>query len=122
MQVVVGHVFQYGTAQASANDTVLYGDDMCEVAAHIVQYLFIDRLQETHVVVSHAYALSLECKYRNEKVGVDTLETLRNRASLVRGFDGHRYAIYSKGGFTRNLSESGDVELYTLDEVLHPSF
>lgn len=63
----------------------------------------------------------VECKYRNEKVGVDTLETLRNRASLVRGFDGQRYAIYSKGGFTRNLSESGDVELYTLDEILHPS-
>ena len=59
-----------------------------------------------------------ECKYKGEPVGADVLETLRRRASLVKGFDGARFAIYSKSGFTGNLRESGNVELYDLNDVL----
>ncbi len=59
-----------------------------------------------------------ECKYRNFPVDVDVLETLRYRSSLVKGFDVHRYIIYSKGGFTDNLKATDDVELYSLDDIL----
>ena len=44
-----------------------------------------------------------ECKYRNERVGMDVLETLRRRASLVRGFEESKFVIYSKMPFTENL-------------------
>lgn len=60
-----------------------------------------------------------ECKYRNESAGTDVLEKLKRRASLVRGFDRRSYVIYSKSGFTRNLEESKEAELYTLDDILH---
>lgn len=60
-----------------------------------------------------------ECKYRNEVVGMDVLETLRHRASLVKGFDEARFVIYSRKGFTQNLIDSRSAELNVLDDVLH---
>ncbi len=60
-----------------------------------------------------------ECKYRNEPVGVDVLDTLKRRASLVRGFDESRFIIYAKCGFTENLEGSGAAELNRLEDVLY---
>ena len=60
-----------------------------------------------------------ECKYRNEPVGVDVLDTLKRRASLVRGFDESRFIIYAKCGFTENLERSGAAELNRLEDVLY---
>jgi len=60
-----------------------------------------------------------ECKYRNEPVGVDVLDTLKCRASLVRGFDESRFIIYAKCGFTENLERSGAAELNRLEDVLY---
>ena len=59
-----------------------------------------------------------ECKYRNEPVGMDALETLRHRASLVKGIDQCRFVLYSRKGFTENLRGSQAVELYALEDVL----
>lgn len=59
-----------------------------------------------------------ECKYRNEPVGMDVLDTLRHRASLVKGIDESRFVLYSKRGFTENLQRTKDLEMYSLDDVL----
>ena len=61
----------------------------------------------------------VECKYRGDPVGADVVETLRRRASLVKGFDECRFAVYSKSGFAGNMERSGAVELYTFDDVLN---
>ncbi len=62
--------------------------------------------------------LFVECKYRNEKVGQDILDTLMHRASLVKGYDERRYALFSKSGFKDGMDDRSDVDLYTLDDVL----
>lgn len=60
------------------------------------------------------------CKYRNEKIGVDELELIREYASVFgRGLNYHYY-IFSKGGFTEGLlkaQERGEVQLITLDDL-----
>ena len=58
-----------------------------------------------------------ECKYRNEPVGTDVLQTLIHKTSLVKGYDKCRYVLYSKSGFTAELQDR-DVELFDLDSVL----
>lgn len=60
------------------------------------------------------------CKYRNEKIGVDELELLRDYASVFGKGDNYHYYIFSKGGFTEGLlqaQERGEVRLITLDEL-----
>lgn len=60
------------------------------------------------------------CKYRNEKIGVDELERLRDYASVFGKGDNYHYYIFSKGGFTAGLlqaQERGEVRLITLDEL-----
>ena len=59
-----------------------------------------------------------ECKYRNEPVGTDVLQTLIHRTSLVKGYDECRYVLYSKSGFTAELQDR-DVELFDLNSVLN---
>lgn len=59
-----------------------------------------------------------ECKYKREPAGMDILDTLRRRAALVKGYDERRLVIYSRSGFTGSLVESGEAELYTLEDVL----
>lgn len=60
------------------------------------------------------------CKYRNEKIGVDELELIREYASVFgRGLNYHYY-IFSKGGFTEGLlkaQERGEVRLITLADL-----
>ncbi|MDD7389667.1 MAG: ATP-binding protein [Lachnospiraceae bacterium] len=60
------------------------------------------------------------CKYRNEKIGMDELELLRNYASVFRKDGIFHYYIFSKGGFTPALLEAekqGEVTLLTLDDL-----
>lgn len=59
----------------------------------------------------------VECKYRNEKVGEDVLDTLVTRSALVKGYDVRRYVICSKSGFEESLKKR-DVLLLTLDDML----
>ncbi len=59
----------------------------------------------------------VECKYRNEKVGEDVLDTLVARSALVKGYDVRRYVICSKAGFEEGL-EKRDVLLLTLGDML----
>lgn len=60
------------------------------------------------------------CKYRNEKIGVDELERLRNYASAFGKGSNYHYYIFSKGGFTEGLlqaQERGEVRLLTLGDI-----
>lgn len=60
------------------------------------------------------------CKYRNEKIGVDELELLRDYAAVFGKGTRYYYFIFSKGGFTDGLlqaQERGEVQLITLEEL-----
>jgi len=58
-----------------------------------------------------------ECKYKNERTGNDVIEQLRQKVRLVKGYDERHLVIYSQAGFADDI-RGGDVELYTLDDVL----
>lgn len=62
-----------------------------------------------------------ECKWRNEAVDADVLDTLLRRGALL-GEHIERYYLFSKEGFTDNCRQRaaaiGDVELVTLKEML----
>lgn len=60
------------------------------------------------------------CKYRNEKIGLDELELLREYAAVFGKGMNYHYYIFSKGGFTDGLlqaQERGEVRLVTLEEL-----
>jgi len=60
------------------------------------------------------------CKYRNEKIGMDELELIRNYANVFRKNGIFHYYIFSKGGFTSALLEAesrGEVTLLTLEDL-----
>ena len=60
------------------------------------------------------------CKYKNEKIGVDELELLKNYANVFGYGDSYKYYIFSKGGFTDALLElerQGEVNLITLSDM-----
>lgn len=61
------------------------------------------------------------CKYRNEPVGFDELNLLREYATAFKKSARFHYYIFSKSGFTRDLQaaeERGEVRLIPLDEML----
>lgn len=60
------------------------------------------------------------CKYRNEKIGVDELDLLREYAAVFGKGDLYHYYIFSKGGFTDSLlqaSERKEVTLVSLEDM-----
>ena len=64
--------------------------------------------------------LLCSCKYRNEKIGLDELELLRDYASVFGKGIHYHYYFFSKGGFTDGFlqaRERGEVRLITLAEL-----
>lgn len=60
------------------------------------------------------------CKYRNEKIGLDELELLRDYAVVFGKGNNYHYYIFSKGGFTDGLlqaQERGEVQLITMEQL-----
>ena len=60
------------------------------------------------------------CKYRNEKIGLDELELIREYASVFGKGLNYHYFIFSKGGFTEGLLQAqnrGEVRLFTLGDI-----
>ena len=60
------------------------------------------------------------CKYRNEKIGLDELELIREYAAVFGKGATYHYYIFSKGGFTDGLlqaQERGEVQLLTLADI-----
>lgn len=70
-------------------------------------------------VEDRAYLIG-SCKYRNEKVGADELELLREYASVFGKGTAYYYYIFSKSGFTEGLLDAqarGEVTLVSLEEL-----
>ena len=60
------------------------------------------------------------CKYRNETIGMDELDLIRDYASVFGNGSNYYYYIFSKGGFTDGLlqaQERGEVKLITLEDL-----
>ncbi len=60
------------------------------------------------------------CKYRNEKIGIDELELLKEYATVFGAGGKYHYYIFSKGGFTEGLqkaAQNGEVTLVSLEEM-----
>lgn len=60
------------------------------------------------------------CKYKNEEIGVDEFELLKQYAQVFGKGTKYIYYIFSKGGFKENLLElgrQGEVNLVTLQEL-----
>lgn len=60
------------------------------------------------------------CKYRNEKIGLDELELIREYAQVFGKGKKYHYYIFSKGGFTEGLIQAqnrGEVRLIGLDDL-----
>ena len=60
------------------------------------------------------------CKYRNEKIGLDELELIREYAAVFGKGTNYHYYIFSKGGFTDGLlqaQERGEVQLLALADI-----
>ena len=72
------------------------------------------------VLESESNILVAECKWQNEKMGENILSTLKKRGALVMGEKNISYALFSKSGFTAQLSnnKSNDVLLYCIDDLV----
>lgn len=60
------------------------------------------------------------CKYRNEKIGINELELIRDYASVFGKGLNYYFYIFSKSGFTEGLLEAskrGEVTLVTLRDM-----
>ena len=60
------------------------------------------------------------CKYRNEKIGLDELELIREYAQVFGKGKKYHYYIFSKGGFTEGLIQAQnrrEVKLIGLDDL-----
>lgn len=60
------------------------------------------------------------CRYRNEKIGMDEFDLLRDYASVFGKENNYHYYIFSKGDFTDGLlqaQENGEVRLVTLEDL-----
>ena len=66
-------------------------------------------------------ALFAECKWRNEKVDLDVLETLISRSQLFH-YPIKHYFIFSKSGFTKGCMEKagelGNVSLVSYKDII----
>ena len=60
------------------------------------------------------------CKYKNEKIGVDELELLREYANAFGKGSKYHFYIFSESGFTKGLyekAENGEVKLVSLEDM-----
>lgn len=60
------------------------------------------------------------CKYKNEKIGVDEFNLIRDYAEVLGKGNNYHYYIFSKGGFTDGLLQAqdrGEVHLITLEDL-----
>lgn len=60
------------------------------------------------------------CKYRNESIGTDELDLLKEYAQVFGKGSKYHFYIFSKGGFTeglKRLEREGEVTLFTLEDI-----
>ena len=82
---------------------------------------FSSGIQAETFFASFQAALFAECKWRNEKVDLDILETLIGRSKLFRYTKVHYY-LFSKSGFTKGCMEKaeemGNVTLVSYADII----
>jgi AAA+ ATPase superfamily predicted ATPase len=79
---------------------------------------------EIDIIAFHKkQALFCECKWRTGKLGLDVLETLRERAGLFPDFSEKHFYLFSRSGFTQELRDyvsqlgSPEVALVGLEDL-----
>ncbi len=73
------------------------------------------------VGVGSDYLIVGECKYSNKKVGIDILEALKDKATMIDSdLPVKKYLLFSKSGFTEKLIESAknSEEVELVDSIL----
>jgi len=63
-----------------------------------------------------------ECKFKNTKTGIDSLENLKRKSALFNKYTNKYYYLFSKNGFTEQLKKlaegNGTVRLIGLSDLL----
>lgn len=104
-----------------------YADDLPIELSQIGQWWGPDTKQRKQIqidivgtpVEGQEYIIG-SCKYRNEKIGADELELLKEYASGFGKGSRYHYYIFSKSGFTDGLlqaMERGEVTLVSLEDM-----
>lgn len=104
-----------------------YADDLPIELSQIGQWWGPDTKQRKQIqidivgtpVEGQEYIIG-SCKYRNEKIGTDELELLKEYASGFGKGSRYHYYIFSKSGFTNGLlqaMERGEVTLVSLEDM-----
>lgn len=66
-------------------------------------------------------AFFIECKWRNEKTGLDILENLKRKSKLLKQFKNKYYGIFSKSSFKIELIKLSEQEksvyLFEIDKI-----
>lgn len=104
-----------------------YADDLPIELSQIGQWWGPDTKQRKQIqidivgtpVEGQEYIIG-SCKYRNEKIGTDELELLKESASGFGKGSRYHYYIFSKSGFTDGLlqaMERGEVTLVSLEDI-----
>jgi len=73
-------------------------------------------------VKSKNYILG-ECKFRNSEIDASDLDRLKEKSAVVKKGAAIMFALFSKSGFTKDLSEQAEAEkdvwLYSLSEIIN---
>ena len=119
----MGHVFE----QMCREYLFLYAEDVPVLLSDIGPWWGTDdkRKKEVEIdlvgtpVEGNEYIIG-SCKYKNEPVGVDELELMKEYAECFGKGKKYHYYIFSKSGFTKGLKElakKGEVRLVELEEM-----
>lgn len=82
----------------------------------------LKRQEEIDILAySEDQAIICECKWRNEKSGINVLNDLIRKSEQCLDYSTRYYMLFSKSGFTKELiaraENSNDVQLVTFDEI-----
>lgn len=81
-----------------------------------------DKSSEIDAVgITEDYLIVSECKYSNKKVGVDILDSLKNKTKYINSsLPVKKYLLFSKSGFTNDLIEISkkDISIELIDKLM----
>lgn len=78
-----------------------------------------DKNEEIDAIgVGEDFLIVAECKYSNKKVGIDILESLKNKAKNVNSnLPIKHYVLFSKSGFTDEIKKLQNEEIVLIEEL-----
>ncbi len=119
----MGHIFE----DMCREYLFLYAEDVPIILSDIGQWWGTDAKHKKEVEIDiigipsegNEYIIS-SCKYKNEPVGVDELELIKEYAGVFGKGKKYHYYIFSKSGFTaglKELADKGEVRLVSLEDM-----